>query len=485
MRKELAFLFVGWAVSTGCTSALERSGFGDYETAKRERRELRRKVEARGGEGAGGRRGRDGLSGLDGSSTVDDYLAYAALRNPALEAAFRRWKGALERIPQARSIPDPVFSYTYYIQHVETRVGPQRHRFTLSQRIPFFTKLTTKADAAGYGAIAARRRFEALKLNLFFKVKKALYEYAFLKRRLDITDAHLQIVTNMERLARRLYSVNRVAHSAVIKAQVEMGRLENDVESLRRLRRPVAAELDALLDRRAGEPLEWPQRLHTPAVDLSLDELRESLVARNPEVKHAESRVRQRTELESNARQQLWPDLMIQIGVIETGRAVMPDVAGSGKDPVMATVALTIPIWFGKHTAAIREAEAKRLAARSEKREKVNRLLAELTRAHFDYRDGRRRIQLYESTLVPKARQALQVVQQEMIAGEASFLDVLDAERALLRFQLELEKARRDVRIAVARLEMLSGRRLGEVTNAGPSRAGRGGDERKRDDGAR
>ena len=44
---------------------------------------------------------------LTDDSTLADYLAYAALHNPGLEAAFNRWKAAAERISQVTSLPDP------------------------------------------------------------------------------------------------------------------------------------------------------------------------------------------------------------------------------------------------------------------------------------------------------------------------------------------------------------------------------------------
>ncbi len=46
-------------------------------------------------------------------ATLSDYLAYAALNNPGLEAAFYDWTRALERIPQVKSLPDPRFTYAY------------------------------------------------------------------------------------------------------------------------------------------------------------------------------------------------------------------------------------------------------------------------------------------------------------------------------------------------------------------------------------
>ena len=95
------------------------------------------------------------LPALDQAASLADCLVYAALNNPGLEAAFYRWRAAVERIPQARSLPDPQFTYRYYIREVETRVGPQRQAFGLAQTVPWPGKLEHRA---GEAAQAARGR---------------------------------------------------------------------------------------------------------------------------------------------------------------------------------------------------------------------------------------------------------------------------------------------------------------------------------------
>jgi hypothetical protein len=63
---------------------------------------------------------------LTESSSLEDYLAYGALNNPGLQAAFQEWQAALERIPQVRALPDPRLTFAYLIREVETRVGPRQ-----------------------------------------------------------------------------------------------------------------------------------------------------------------------------------------------------------------------------------------------------------------------------------------------------------------------------------------------------------------------
>lgn len=96
---------------------------------------------------------------LDENATIHDYLTYALLNNPGVRSAFETWRAALERVPQAKALPDPTLGYGYFIRNIETRVGPQRHRFELMQKIPFFGKLGLRGEAALAVAKAAAARY--------------------------------------------------------------------------------------------------------------------------------------------------------------------------------------------------------------------------------------------------------------------------------------------------------------------------------------
>lgn len=160
------------------------------------------------------------LPKLTESSKLSDYLAYAALNNPGLEAAFNQWKAALERIPQVKALPDPRFNYLYYVQEVETRVGPQQHGLGIAQVFPWFGKLSLRGDVATEATHAARKRYDAVKLKLFFEVKDAYYEYYYLAKSVAVTKENINLVKHLESVARNRYKAAVGTHPDVIRAQV-------------------------------------------------------------------------------------------------------------------------------------------------------------------------------------------------------------------------------------------------------------------------
>ena len=156
---------------------------------------------------------------------LQEYLKYAALHNPGLKAAFEEWKVALEAIPQAKALPDPRFTYGYFIEEVETRVGPQRQRVSVTQTFPWFGTIKARGDTAAATAQAAQRRYEAKKLQLFFDVKDSFYEYVYLATAIEIARESLELVKHFEEVARTKYITATAGHPDVIRAQMELAML--------------------------------------------------------------------------------------------------------------------------------------------------------------------------------------------------------------------------------------------------------------------
>ena len=226
-----------------------------------------------------------GSAPLGDDASLQDYLAYAAVNNPGLEAAFRRWKAAMERMPQVTSLPDPKFQYAYFIEEVETRVGPQEQKFTLSQMFPWFGKLRLKGEMAARQAEAKWQSYQEKKLELFYEVKRAYAEYYFLGRSIEITADNLQLLKYLEEVAREAFRTGEGAHSDVVRAQVEIGKLEDRLESLREMKGPRAADLNAALGRPARADLPVPTLLPEEYAELSEDRLLTALQESNPRLK--------------------------------------------------------------------------------------------------------------------------------------------------------------------------------------------------------
>jgi len=405
---------------------------------------------------------------LTEASGLGDYLAYAARNNPGLEAAFNRWKAALERVPQVKALPDPRLSYRYYISEVETRVGAMRQGFALSQTFPWLGKLELRGNAAAEAAEAERRRFEAARLKLFYQVKDAYYEYYYLRQSIAIVEENMQLVGHMEQVARARYRAATGSHPEVIRAQVELGKLEDRLKSLRDLRRPIVAKLNAALNRPAGAELPWPTAIPEERVSFTDEQMLDWLEESNPQLKAMDAEIavfRHKVDL---AKKEYFPDVTIGADYVDVSDPIggmHPDDAG--KDAVAVTASVNLPIWWDKLDAGVREARHRRRAAILARRQHAKDLASTLELVLYRFRDAERKLSLFRDTLVPKARQAVATSESAFRAGKATFTDLIDAQRVLLEFELAGQRALADRAQRLAELEMLVGRDLPRAASAG------------------
>ncbi|MHC4624586.1 MAG: TolC family protein [Planctomycetota bacterium] len=394
---------------------------------------------------------------------LQDYLRLAALNNAGLRASFEEWKAALEQVRQARALPDPKFTYGYYIREVETRVGPQRNRLGIMQVFPWFGEIEARTDAAAAAAKAARQRYEASKLKLFFEVKEGFYEYSYLARAVEIARENLELIKHFEQVARTKYIAAAAGHPDVIRAQMELATLEDRLKTLEDFRSPIAASLNALLNRTSFEALPWPHREEFQHVEVSHDRIAAILKRYNPELQELDFEIESsRSKLEV-AKKKFYPDIGVGVQWIDTGER--SGVRDSGKDPIILMFSMNLPIWRESYKAAELQAQANVRRARQQKIETQNTIIARTERVLYDFEDSARKVRLYADVLVPKAQELLSVSETAYKGGTVDFLSLIDAQRMLLGYQLNYERAVTDNLLRLAELETLAGAELSTAAN--------------------
>ncbi len=396
----------------------------------------------------------------DGNGTLEDYLKYAALQSQALRRAFYQWKAAMEKTGYAGALPDPMLSFGYYIENVETRVGPQEKRLGLKQSFPWFGSLDAKKEMAVQQANAAYRMYQAEKLKVYYSVKAAYYDYYYLGRDIALTAENMELLKFWESVARVKYQVALKQHPDVIKAQVELGKLEDRLLTLKDKIEPTVARLRAILNLPDSVDIPVPSSLTVREVKLDADSLLSDALINNPNLvamTHIIERERSGLRL---AKKASLPNFTVGVDYVQTGPALDPNMPESGKDPWIVGVGINLPLWFGKNNAKKREAAAKLLSAEYNYSEAQNQIAALVERLVFQYSDAARKAKLYRDGLVPKAEQALNASYTAYQAGEMDFLNVLDAQRQLLDFQLQMEKALSDLATRQAEIEMIVGKEL-------------------------
>lgn len=440
-------------VLAGSIFAARSTGFAQPSISDRKKQiaEMERRIEEK------------PASTISNESTIEDYIKVGLMRNPDLKAAFYKWKSAFNKVSQAFSLPDPQFTFTEYIEEVETRVGPQERAYSIKQKFPLPDKLWIRKSYAFKASEVAYHNFGKQRLSLIYKITDAYYEYAYLSKAILLTEENIKLLKSFESVAQVRYKAALVQNQDLLKVQVELGTLENDLYSLRDLKVPLAARLNALLNLPADNPLPWPKDLlEDGGIEGKYKDtvtLYDTLKEKNPQLLAFTQNVEKSKDALKLAQRDFFPDLTVGVTQIDTADALMSNVSGSGKDPLMVMFSVNVPIWFHRLNAGVQEKRAALRAAENSLKNKENELASELALIHYKLFDALRQSRLYKDALLPKAIQTLNATQSGYEGGKVDFLSLIDAQRVLLNFQLAYYRHNANLHQRLAELRSL----LGEI----------------------
>lgn len=399
------------------------------------------------------------LGSSQAQTNLDTYLKTGAENNPGLKAKFSEYNAALEKVAQVGTLPDPTISFGYFISPVETRVGPQQAKFGITQMFPWFGTLNAQEDVVIERAKAKYEAFEEVKSKLFFDIKSAYYNLYFVQKGIAITRENIAILNTFQQLA--LIKVETGKSSVVDEMRVEMEKneLENQLAYLLDTKWVLEVNFNKLLNQPVETSIVVPDDLWDESLAYSKEILLDSISNQNHMIKQLDFKMASFQKQEIAAHKMGGPKISVGMDYILIGNSDNP-MAGneSGKDAILfPKIGITVPLYRKKYKAMINEASLNIEATQYQKEDKQNQLTILFEKGYKEYKDGDRRIVLFQKQL-KLAEKSLAILLTSYSNNGQNFEEVLRMERKVLKYALELDKAKADKNAAVAFINYLTGK---------------------------
>lgn len=394
----------------------------------------------------------------DSGYKLSNLLEVGMKGNPYIKESFYNWRAAIDRASIAGALPDPVLSFGYFMESVETRVGPQRYRIGLKQTLPWFGTLGNRSKIAQNEALAVEKNYESRKQSVSHKIKASYYELYYLSKLKSLTFANFEILKFWESVTQSKYKTGQISHHDLIKVQLEMSVLEDRLIGIDRMIRPVKSNIAALLNLPDISEISIPDSIDIENLPTDMQAILDKITVGNLTLKSMKYKVeKEKAALQLSGKKSM-PVFTIGVDYIETGPALNPTISESGKDPLMINVSMTLPIWFGKNNAIQNQSRARLNAEESKLVNEQNNLHATAEKTLYEYEEAQRKMILYKDALIPRAEEAVNVGYTAFQTGQIDIVNLLDSQRQLLHFQEEYQRARTDLAIKISEIEMLMGK---------------------------
>jgi cobalt-zinc-cadmium efflux system outer membrane protein len=399
-------------------------------------------------------------SELPADAGLDDYVAIALRDNPTVQRAIRNVQVLGYQVPQVESLDDPMITLIPPTGNMtQTAGGEVAGGIGVSQKIPFPGKLETRGKIAEQSVRMALDALADARITTVAAVQKAYYKYYLAAVSIEITRQSQTLLRQIRDVAAARYKAGAATQPDVLRAEVELYKLSDDLITLEQQRATARALLNSLMSRPVDAALPPPHAFDLATVDWKLSDAMVRVVVSNPRLARLRDQIRRDLEAVKLARLNYYPDLTAGLSYTFIGPTGVSPVA-TGSDVWNLLFGLNLPIWWQRLRARVLEGNAQVLASVKEYEELHNQLFFETQDALVKIDTQYRRAVLYDTLIIPRAWQAVEVSRSSYQAGALDFTALVEIWRKWLDSSLSYHGALAELEQRFADLQQLAGVRL-------------------------
>jgi outer membrane protein TolC len=386
---------------------------------------------------------------------LQDLIDEALANNHEVHIAGYRLEAAGYRIPQAKSLPDPMFMFGYqnegWRKYTFGKSQDAQWMFSASQMFPFPGKRALKGEMASKEAEGLRESYSSARLRTVEKVKELFYDLFFAHKSIEIIRERTALFSRIEEAAVARYSSGMGLQQEVLMAQTEKYMLAEKEEMLKQKVQSIEAMLNATLGKDVNAPLGKPEEPPGTVISETLEQLLSGHVGNSPFVKEKEKMVAAAEARVRMAEREYYPDFTLNAGYFNRG-------GGQFEDMWSLTTTINIPLFYRtKQRQAVLEAKAVLSQAEHELIATKTMLSSAIRDNYSMLRTAGRLMELYREGLIPKTYQDFESALAGYGTGKIEAITVISRLKALLDFETLYWGQFAEREKAAARLQTLAG----------------------------
>lgn len=386
--------------------------------------------------------------------TLDEIESIAMERNPSISVAVRRVVIAEAQVPAAGALNDPEFMYRGWGVPLSQPwdYNQAQNMFMFTQTLPGHGKRRLRTSIAKSGVAEAEDELAGARLQVKVQVRKAFFNLLLAQEELRIHQQNVDIARQAIAAARIRYTVGQVPQQDVLKAQVALTALDENLIRFERDAQVARIRLNALMNRSQGSALRvtgsYPIAGQLPSVEW----LETTALQERPGLMDAEAAIEKSRKKEALAKKAYVPDITLSGGYM-----LMPPSA-SMRNTYMVEAGISLP-WLNhrRNDAVIATAGARVSEQEAELNDLKNAAFDQIQESLAEARAAQRLADFYQGSLRPQAEATLHAAIIAYENNQTDFLSLLASQQAVIRIDLAWLEAQREFHARLADLELAVG----------------------------
>ncbi|MDH3975067.1 MAG: TolC family protein [Deltaproteobacteria bacterium] len=396
---------------------------------------------------------------LDGYPAENKSISLTNLVNEVINsnrdlAALKEHINAISTLPdQAGSLPNP--SLTVGLVNIPTdsfdlkQEAMTQKTIGLMQKFPYPGKRGLKREIAQKQLEKSLTDLETLKLQLVRDLKIDYYTLYFVSRSREVTQRNKRLLQDFIRIAETKYSVGKGIQQDVLKAYVELSKMNEKLISLEEKEAVLKARLNYYMNREPDSPFEMPQELELSHGTMSDMELMKGSFEKHPLLKGMKSLIKKGDKARLLAEKNYYPDfnVTLQYGQREDGNMDRADF-------ISTMVSVQLPIWQkNKEDKKLMEKRARLNETRLRYESARNRLAFMVKKTKSEMESAWEKTLLFRDGIIPQAKASLESAIAGYQVNKVDFLTLLNNHLTLFNYEIQYYRSLTDHEIKMAELE--------------------------------
>ncbi len=384
---------------------------------------------------------------------LDDLVDEALKNNPEIMAYGARVEVARQRLPQVKSLPDPMLMFGYqnegFDRYSYGEISGSQWMFGATQQFLFPGKRALKGEMAQLDAESQEAMLELLKLKTVARVRELYLELFLAYKNIDLLKERQYLFIRIEDLTISRYSAGKAMQQEVLMAQTEKYMLLEKEVMLKQKIESLEAMLKSTIGREGGASLGRPADPSYQPFIYNTEEAVQMALNHSPEIKSRKKMIEAADAKIKMAQKEYFPDFSIN--------AIYYNRTGDFKDMWSLTSTINIPLYFtAKQKPALLEAKSGFTQAKQEL-EAVKLMITAAIRDNISMiKSTDKLMDLYKNGLIPKNTQDVELALSGYATGRTEAIVVISRLKALLEYETQYWTQFTEREKALARLHAIT-----------------------------
>ncbi len=393
------------------------------------------------------------LGTLSSRAQSPEALFQLALdNNRELRSLEQHYLAALEKPAQVSQLPNPEIGLGSFVLPVETRLGPQRARFSATQMFPWFGTLDAKEDLSSAQAEIVLTQLTARQWELLYQIKIAWFSLYAYRTDAQILQRNQVVLEALKSLTESKVAAGRASLADVLRVDLQLNALAQERKLLALSEGKPLATLNQLLQRPLDTPIAVPDSLAFEEWTFEADSLLARIQATHPLLQQfLQQQEVARMALQLNEKE-AQPTLGIGMDYLLVGPRGDATPENNGRDIVQIRATVSLPLNREKYAAKAREEQLTIEALESRREEMQSYFLMQIEQALITFEQAQLMQELYQQQM-QTTRAAIQILEADYSNSNRSFEELLRLERDQIDYERKILQAIVQSHVAKAQVD--------------------------------